>query len=186
MSGYIYTQYKGADPTRGWIYSDPIFGTPPTLGACLPNIRRSIEEGDWFFSISGRAPGVAQFVVGGFRVIEKISHLAAYGRFPQYRLQQDQGGQVHGNVIVDAHGEHHPHDTHENFERRIENYLVGADPIFLSRPEQVERGRSETLPFLQRMFGREGNRVYDVVGRGRKMTDEQVEEMKHWLQGIAG
>src|SRR6516165_856032 len=102
MKGYIYTMFPGADPARGWTLTDPIFGKVPTLGACVPNIRRVVLPGDHIFAISGRAPGVQQYVVGGFQVAEKISQLAAHGRFPDLRQRQLDDGTLRGNVIVTA------------------------------------------------------------------------------------
>jgi len=165
--------------------SDPIFSKTPTLGACVPNIRRAVKIGDWIFSISGRVPGRSQFVVGGFRVAEKIDQLAAYARFPENRVRKE-GGQIIGNVIVNADGTQHPDDRHANFERRIENYIVGDRPIFLDTPEQRARGRAETLTKLSEIFGREGNRVFDVVGRFRKMDEKQAQQMRDWLESIKG
>lgn len=185
MSGYIYTSYAGADPSKGWIMSDPILTRTPTLGACVPNIRRAVKVGDWIFSVSGRVPGVQQLVVGGFRVAEKIDQLTAYDRFPENRLRKE-GGQLVGNVIVLADGSQHPDDRHTNFENRIANYIVGEKPILLDTPEEIARGRAETLAKLSGVFGREGNRVFDIIGRFRKMNDEQVGEMRHWLEEIKG
>ena len=66
MKGYIYTMFAGADPGHGWTLTDPIFDKVPTLGACVPHIRRAVQEGDYIFAISGRVPGARQFIVGGF------------------------------------------------------------------------------------------------------------------------
>lgn len=183
MNGYIYTSYAGADPDAGWTMSDPIISETPTLGACVPNIRRAVNIGDWIFSISGRVPGRSQFVVGGFRVAEKIDQLAAFDRFPENRLRKNEGQMV-GNVIVTADGRQHPDDRHTNFERRIENYIVGEKPILLDTPQQISRGRAETLTKLSQIFGREGNRVFDVIGRFRKMDEGQVNQMRDWLEAI--
>ena len=184
MSGFIYTSYEGADPEKGWIMSDPILAAVPTLGACVPNIRRAVKLGDWIFTVSGRVPGVAQYVVGGFQVTEKIDQLAAYKRFPENHVRRAKSGQLTGNVIVQADGTQHPDDRHANFERRIENYLVGHNPILLDEPNEVARARAETLGTLSRIFDREGNRVFDIIARGRKMDDKQVEELRGWLLSI--
>jgi hypothetical protein len=184
MKGYIYRLYKGADPSEGWIFNDPIFGSPPTLGACVPNIRRVVEPDDWVFCISGRVPGYVPYVVGGFRVQEKINALEAHKRFPQYRLHKGQNGQVLGNVIVDSAGSHHPLDDHSNFESRLDNYLVGADEVCVSS-ENVERAREETLPTLSDIFKKPGNRSYDIVPRLRKLDENQVEHMRDWLADLS-
>ena len=129
VNGYIYTMFAGADPGHGWVMNDPIFGKTPTLGACVPHIRRVVELGDYIFVISGRVPGERQFVVGGFEVREKIHALAAFKKYPENRLRVDQDGQLTGNIIINSKGEHHPLDDHENFERRVENYIVGGNPV---------------------------------------------------------
>ena len=183
MNGYIYTLYEGADPGRGWVLNDPIFGKKPTLGACVPNIRRHVKLGDWIFAISGRVAGERQYVVGGFQVEEKIDQLAALARFPENQVRME-GGQVVGNVIVDEFGNQHPVDKHSNFERRLENFLIGGDAVELSTPQQVAAGRTQTLAKLTEIFGRPGNRPYDIIGRARKMDEEQVVHLRDWLDGI--
>lgn len=34
-----------------------------------------------------------------------------------------------GNIIVDSRGHHHPLDNRENYEKRLENYLVGPKSV---------------------------------------------------------
>lgn len=185
MSSFIYKLYAGADPVTGWQFNDPIFGTPPTLGACVPNMRRTVERGEWVFAISGNVPGYKPYVAGGFRVQEKINALEAHRRFPHYRLRADASGQVLGNVIVDENGRQNTLDRHTNFERRLDNYLVGNEAVVIDDPDRVEKAREQTLPVLSRIFGRQGNRTFDIIGRGRAMTKSQVEEMTDWLRSLA-
>ncbi len=184
MNGYIYTMFRGADPGHGWIMNDPIFGKCPTLGACVPNIRRAVRVGDFIFAISGRVQGERQFVVGGFRVAEKIDALAAYARFPENRVRRTPDGIIQGNVIVNPDGSQNHHDNHSNFERRVENYIVGSDPLVLETPAEFSCGREETLGTLRRIFGREGNRVFDIVGRYRRLDEQQIAELVGWLRSI--
>jgi hypothetical protein len=185
MSAYIYTLYEKADPSKGWVMNDPIFeGKRPTLGACVPNIRAAVKQGDWIFAVSGRVKGEKQFVVGGFKVVEKIDQLAAYERFPENRLSIAPNGQILGNIIVDANGSQHPDDNHKNFENRVKNFLVGSEPIALVKPKSFEIAREETLPVLSRIFGKEGNRVFDVLGRHRKMNDDQSNDLRSWLESV--
>jgi hypothetical protein len=92
MKGYIYKLYAGADPSVGWTFNDPIFGKYATLGACMPNIRKFVDVGDWVFAISGKTPMVVPYVIGGFQVGEKIDALEAHARFPEYRLQKMKKG----------------------------------------------------------------------------------------------
>jgi hypothetical protein len=184
MKGYIYTMYAGADPGHGWSMNDPIFGPVPTLGACVPNIRRAVEQGDFVFVISGRIPGERQFVVGGFKVKEKISALAAHRRFPENRLRIAPAGQVIGNVIVKSDGTQHPLDAHSNFANRVENYLVGCEASYLENRTQYNSARSDTLEVLSSIFQKEGHRVFDIIGRYRKMDSTQVNQLLQWIQSI--
>ncbi|HWZ42985.1 MAG TPA: hypothetical protein VNW97_05890 [Candidatus Saccharimonadales bacterium] len=184
MKGYIYTMYAGADPSHGWTMNDPIFGKVPTLGACVPNIRRVVEEGDYIFVISGRIPGQRQFVVGGMQVKEKIDALAAYRRFPEHRLKREADGTVKGNIIVNHNGTHNALDEHSNFEKRIENYIVGCNPTVFEKPEEFNLARTQTVGKLEEIFRRPGDRVFDIIGRYRRMNDEQVKELLSWMRSI--
>ena len=83
--------FKGADPGAGWKMNDPIYGSKPTLGACMPQIRRAVQKNDHIFTISGRMTSVQQYIVGGFKVDEKINAIIARDRFPENRqkLEKD-------------------------------------------------------------------------------------------------
>ena len=185
MNGYIYTLYKGADPGHGWTLTDPIFkGQVPTLGACVPNIRAWVKEGDWVFAISGRVAGQPQFVIGGFQVAEKIDHIAAYRRYPENRLSRLPDGRTAGNIIVTADGRHHPDDDHKNFEKRVRNYLVGGDSVFLAKPEEYDMARRETVNVLCQLKNKTGNRPFDLIGRQSKLSSPAVNTLRDWLAGV--
>lgn len=165
--------------------SDPTLGNPPTLGACVPNIRRAVAVGDHIFVVSGRIAGERQFVVAGFEVAEKIDALAAYRRFPQYRLMVGPTGQVMGNIIVDRDGSHHPLDDHDNFERRVENYVVGRNPVLLQTEAAFKAAKEETLEVLSDVFQKNGRRVFDIIGRHRRMDETQIARMRAWLKSLS-
>jgi hypothetical protein len=187
MKGYVYITSNGTDPGLYGNLNDPIFGKTPTLGACMPNIRRLVVKGDYIFTVSGKSPGVQQYVVGGLSVVEKISALAAYERFPQNRLRIGPTGQLEGNVIVDATGKQHKLDTHaaDTFEDRIKDFIVGSGTVALTKPAEVELGRQQTLGKLAEILKRpRGNRVIDVLSRWSKLDEKQVMEMLDWLKGI--
>jgi hypothetical protein len=186
MKGYIYTMFKGADPGQGWRMTDPIFGKPPTLGACVPNIRRAVTQGDYVFAISGLTQGARQYVVGGFQVAEKIDALAAYQRFPANRQKLSPDGGVVGNIIVNADGSQSEIDYHGKFESHVHNYIVGKDPLVFTAPDEVARAREETLPTLSRIFGKQGRKVSDVLGRWRRLDEVQVLEMISWMKALKG
>jgi len=184
MKGYIYKQYAGADPSTGWTFNDPIFGGHSTLGACMPNIRSFVDVGDWVFTISGRTPSVVPYVVGGFKVDEKIDALEAHVRFPEYRLRRNDRGQVIGNVIVESDGSHHTLDDHDKFDRRRQNYLVGTEAVFLSSAREIALGREKTQGILQDVFDRKANRLEDLVPRWRRLEHPQVDQLVAALRGI--
>lgn len=87
MKSYVYITSSGYDPEKGKYLNDPFLGTTPTLGACMPNIRRHVVPGDYIFLVSGKVPGIQQYVVAGFEVADKINALAAYQLFPHLRLK---------------------------------------------------------------------------------------------------
>jgi hypothetical protein len=186
VKGYIYTTGSRADPGLYNNLDDPLFGNPPTLGACMSNLRQFLDPGDFIFVISASVPAAPQYVIGGLRVAEKIDHLAAYGRFPENRLRVDENGIVRGNIIVDAKGKKHPLDHHDpdSFERRIKNFIVGDESAALRTPREVELGRERTLAKLADVFNKKGNRPFDIIGRQRKLDEQQVHGLMDWLRGI--
>jgi hypothetical protein len=187
VKGYIYISGTGTDPSARRNMNDPmLFSKTPTLGACMPNIRRVVLPGDFIFVVTGKVPAIQQYVVGGMEVVERIDALAAYERFPENRLQTGPTGLVEGNVIIDGDGNQHPLDRHapETFEERINNFIVGTNPIALETDREVAMGREQTLPKLSELLGKRGNRVIDIMGRLAKLDETQVQHMLSWLQGI--
>ncbi|MBS0641763.1 MAG: hypothetical protein JSS43_18015 [Proteobacteria bacterium] len=188
MKGYIYITSSGTDPALRDNLNDPLFTRVPTLGACMPNVRRFVTKGDWIFVISGKVAGVEQYVVGGLQVEEKIDALAAYDRFPANRLTLGPGGLIMGNVIVQSDGTQHPLDSHsaDTFRNRVKNFVVGGQAIALSTPREVELGRQQTLGKIGDILGRQrgANRVIDAMGRMSKLDEPQVTKMLDWLSGI--
>lgn len=182
MKSYLHITETGYDPEKKPI-KDPYLGDQPSLGACMPNIRRLVVPGDRIFTMSGKVEGVQQLIVGGFEVAEKISAMAAYKRFPEQRLQMVDG-QLTGNIIVDSRGRQHPLDHHENFAARIPNYIVGRDPIALKTRREIERGRLETLYMLRSLLGKNGDSPIKVMGRWCKLDEKQTRELTDWLLEI--
>ncbi|MGH6882101.1 hypothetical protein [Hypericibacter sp.] len=187
MKGYIYITGTGVDPMLRGNLADPTFGEPPTLGPCMPNIRRAVAIGDWIFIVSGKVTGARQYVIGGLQVAEKIDAWTAYARFPENRLVAANDGRVTGNIIVQADGKHHPLDWHSDFrfEERARNFVVGSAAVVLSSPDNVELGRRETLPLLSKIMGRpDARRVIDAMGRMSKLNEDQVLALLGWFARI--
>lgn len=184
---YIYISGQGADPKANGRLNDPIFKGRPSLGACMPNIRRLVEKGDYIFVISGKTEGVQQYVVGGFEVADKIDTLAAYNRFPENRLRLNDDGILEGNIIVNADGSKHALDKHDikTFDNRVKNWIQGTNPVSLESDREVEIGRMQTLDKLSTILNKpKANRIIDMMGRWAKMNDTQTADMISWLKGI--
>lgn len=187
MKGMIFITSSGYDPELGRHVKDPYLGDKPSLGACRPNLRRKVLRGDHIFTISGKIRGVPQFVMGGFEVVEKVHANDAFRMFPDRRLHTLPDGQLTGNVITDEEGNRHPLDNHKTkgFDQRIDNYVVGSNPLVLVTREEIARGRSETLEVLCDVFKKQALSPKELVGRGyRHLTESQVHALREWLKSI--
>ncbi len=184
MVGKIVITRTGYDPEAGKHVKDPYLGLCPTLGACRPDIREQLGVGDHIFVVSGKVQGVDQFVMGGFEIAEKIHTTEAYERFPHLRLRKLEDGQLTGNIIVDARGRQHELDDHKNFERRVENYVVGKNLIVLSTPGEIAQGREHTLEVLRKIFQSDGKTLREVMGRCRNLSEEQVLKLRSFLETL--
>jgi hypothetical protein len=188
VSSYIFISPR-SDPGMGRPLADPLLtsGSRPTMGTCRPDLRRLVRPGDQIFVISGSmGPKHRQYVIGGLEIAEKLDdQLAALRKFPENALRFDAGKKM-GNIIVTPDGYQHPQDTHppETFEKRIKNYLVGQNPVVLETPREIELGRERTIDILSGIFDRSGPRVAQIVGRHRKLTDEQADRLRRELMDI--
>lgn len=188
MSSYIFISPR-SDPGMGHPLADPLLtsGSRPTMGSCRPDLRRLVRPGDQIFVISGSmGPKHRQYVIGGLEIAEKLEdQLSALRKFPENALRFEAGKKI-GNIIVTPDGHQHPQDTHkaETFENRIKNYLVGCNPVVLETPREVELGRERTVEILSNLFNRSGPRVAQVVGRHRKLSDEQADRLRRELLNI--
>jgi hypothetical protein len=187
MVGKIFITRSGYDPELGKHVKDPYLGETPTMGACRPDIRKQLEIGDYIFAVSGKLKDINQFVMGGFSIAEKISVEEANERFPEQRLHTRGDGQLAGNIVVDSDGKQHRLDTHKplTFARRIQNYVVGANPVYLTTPGEISLCRDETLDALQEILERKGASPFSVVGRyGSSLSERQALRIREWLIGI--
>jgi hypothetical protein len=189
MIGKIFITRSGYDPELGKHVKDPYLGKQPTFGACRPDIRRKVAPGDHIFVISGKVRGVPQFVMGGFEVEKKISAQQAFEWFPDQRLRLRPDGQITGNVIVDAAGGQHLLDTHnpapKAIAQRLQNYVIGTNPIALTTTTEIARGRAETLGILSEILETTGRSPKEIVGRfGHQLTERQVRRIRDWLESL--
>jgi len=185
MVGKIFITRSGYDPQLGKHVKDPYLGPCPTLGACRPDIRRRLKEGDHIFVISGKIPDFNQFVMAGFEIESKVPAVEAYRLFPGLRLRKLGDGQLTGNIIVKADGKQHELDNHNSFDRRIENYVIGTNLVSLTTDEEIAEGRKQTLDALRDILHKKGNSPFAVVGRfGAQLTDQQVLQLREWLESL--
>jgi len=187
MIGKLFITSSGYDPQLGKHVKDPYLGQDASLGACRPDLRRQVKEGDHLFVISGKLPNIRQFVMGGFQVLKKVDAREAYQMFPDQRLQLRADGQLTGNIIADANGAQHPLDNHkpETFEKRVSNYIVGTNSIALVRPSEIALGREQTLDALREILKKNGGSPWEIVGHyGSQLTEEQVHQLRQWLLSL--
>ncbi len=185
MVGKIFITRTGYDPEIGKHVKDPYLGPSPTMGACRPDIRSRLVVGDHIFVISGKVPGAMQFVMGGFEIDTKLPAAEAFRQFPQHRLRRRSDGQLAGNIIVDEAGRQHELDDHRNFDSRVKDYVIGRNLIALTTPQEIARGRSETLAVLRDVLKKGGESPIEIVGRfGATLTETQVVELRRWLDRI--
>jgi hypothetical protein len=185
MVGKILITRTGYDPELGKHVKDPYLGPCPTMGACRPDIRRKLREGDHIFVISGKIPGASQYVMGGFEIESKIDAREAYRLFPELRLRRREDGQLTGNIIVDAKGNQHKLDDHSSFEGRIKHYVIGKNLVSLTAPCEVADGRRETLDVLRDILHKKGDSPFVIIGRGgADLTENQVSELRTWLASL--
>src|SRR5580693_1375337 len=111
MVGKIFITRSGYDPQLGKHVKDPYLGPNPTLGACRPDVRKQLTQGDHIFVISGKVPVAPQYVMGGFEIAAKIDPLTAYQQFPEQRLHRLPDGQLAGNIVINANGKQHKLDS---------------------------------------------------------------------------
>jgi hypothetical protein len=185
MIGKIFITRSGYDPELGRHVKDPYLGANPSLGACRPDIRKQLRPGDHIFTISGKVREAPQFVMVGFEIASKISANDAYKSLPARRLHLLKDGQLDGNIIVDSRGRQHRLDDHQTFDRRTDNYILGTNEVVLATPEEIARGRRETLEALQEILKVKGSAPIDIVGRwGKKLVEDQVLQLRRWLLSI--
>jgi hypothetical protein len=167
--------------------ADPTFGIPPALGACMPNIRRVVERGDWIFVVSGKIPDAPQYIIGGIEVWEKIEALEAYRRFPQNRLVRHLNGGITGNIIVESNGGHSALDWHScvRFRERARNYIVGRRHMLASGRRQISRARRGTLAILSQVLRRPYPKSpIEAMGRMSRLDEAQVSQLLGWFQHL--
>ena len=182
--GLMLITSSGYDPEKGKHVKDPYLGKTPTFGGCMPNVRKQAQLGDSIFVVSGKIPGYSQYVIGGFDVAEKIHANEAYQRFPEHHLMRRTDHELTGNIIVDGTGEQHFLDNHKNYESRLENYIVGENPIVLSESAEIAKGREGTLDMLKLLFNKDGIMPRNIIGRMRHLDEEQVKKLKAWLLSL--
>jgi hypothetical protein len=185
MVGKIFITRSGYDPQLGKHVKDPYLGPEPSLGACRPDIRKQLVEGDHIFAISGRVRDANQYVMGGFEIASKITAKEAFNLYPEQRLRTLDDGQLTGNIIVNSRGQQHQLDDHASFENRISNYIIGRNPIALVTDEEIVRGREETLEALRDILHKGGDSPFKVVSRwGSSLHEDQVLQLRRWLASI--
>ncbi|MFP2930841.1 hypothetical protein ACLESO_37705 [Pyxidicoccus sp. 3LG] len=188
MIGKIFITSTGYDPQIGKHVKDPYLGDNPSFGACRPDIRKKVVPGDHIFVISGKVKQAPQFVMGGFEVAAKMPASVAYEQYPDQHLRKRADGQLTGNIIVNARGKQHRLDTHnpESILRRVDNYIVGKNPIALVSDTEIAKGREQTILVLADILKRPGRTPFEIVGgrAGCELSENQILRLLEWLRSL--
>jgi hypothetical protein len=163
------------------VRNDPDFlHFPFTWGVCRPDIRKSIEAGDFACFATGRNDPNGQRIVGIIEVEEKMDWKAARQRFPE-RIWKST---TSGNILVSASGEHlkgAPHPPEEEgkyYERRIGNYSVGSikGSVFLN--DNNTGGLKLTRKRLDQLLGK----GKEIPRPGVRLVSKQVQLIMKWVK----
>jgi hypothetical protein len=184
--GYIFASPR-SDPAAGRPLADPMFGRVTTMGMCRPDLRKLVKAGDHLFVLSGKIKGVSQYLIGGLAVDEKIDSIIALDRFPENSLKILPDGNKRGNLIVTPSGGRSPLDHHsaESFEKRVKNFIVAREAIYLNSDKEAELGRERTLDVLRHVFDDpKAKSVHEIVYRNRVLDEKQVKMLLDALSAI--
>ncbi len=178
-------------PDAEMLDNDPHFWTsPPTWGICRNDRRNEVSPGDYVFfvlPINGKQP---QCLFGYMRIDRIIRHDEAYRDLQLRSKRMAAGKNPNGNILVDANGEYNIHDLEYHrhiFEKVKRRYVVGSieDSLFL-KAEQIRRLAPRFLPFLRRLFNRNGYRAIELISRaGQRLNPVQVRAAVQWMRSAA-
>ena len=87
-------------------------------------------------------------------------------------------------MIVQEDGRQTEVDYHSNFEKRVENYILGRNTLSFETPEEIVRARDETLDILSEIFEKRGEKVYDIIGCWRRLDEAQIASILTWIQAV--
>jgi hypothetical protein len=186
MKGYIFVS-PGSDPGAGRPLADPIFGRTTTMGMCRPDLRGQVKKGDSLFVLSGKIEGFQQYLIGGLSVGQQLGALAALAKFPENKLKQQDDGSKTGNIIVTATGERDPLDHHSaaSFKKRIQNFIIADDAVYVEAQKEIELARQRTLDILRRVFDKpKAESVHKLIYRGRVLNEKQIAMLVEALESI--
>ena len=102
-----------------------------------------------------------------------------------FRSQDD--GSKTGNIIVTATGERDPLDHHSagSFKKRIQNFIIANEAVYIEAQKEVELARQRTLDILRRVFDKpKAESVHKLIYRGRVLNEKQIAMLVEALQSI--
>ena len=184
-SAFTNLKYSICKPNSEFLDNDPHFwNSPPTWGVCRTDFRSKLEKGDYIFFVLPKYTTLPQMIYGYMKIIDNITHIDAYKRFPQKRMKRN--GNPNGNIIVGKNGEYNDYDDniHEDRFAKIKQYYVVGDRIrsqFL-KPEKIKLLAPTFLQTLNKVFNINPDNIFSIIGRkGRKLNEEQINTLLRWL-----
>lgn len=97
---------------------------------------------------------------------------------------KDEEGNLAGNIIVDANGNHLPYDYHDKFEKRLENYVIGRNALSFETLDEMSKAKNETIDILNEIFHKKEDSVSKIIGRCRKLDESQIKDLLAWMNKI--
>ncbi len=193
MNGYIYIAGSFLNPfpakcktTADWIDNDPcIYNEPYTWGICRYDLRNKAKEGDYIFFVLPKKSNLRQMIFAYMKIGKMMTHEEAYKTLRLHKYRMVYGKNPNGNILVDAHGKHHPADHGRHKFRKIKDHYAVAD-MSNSRKftrETIEQKALEFVNILHKIFNKKkGNRPIDLISRkGQQLNEAQVERLQKLL-----
>jgi hypothetical protein len=187
ISGAFTTVVRSKCKELGELDNDPHFWEPPpSWGICRPDIRETLEKGDFIFFVLPKKAELPQMIYGYMKIKEIITHAEAYHR-RELILKRMGNKNPNGNIIVDENGNYNRFDAgshRDSFAKIRKRYAIGyrTHSEFLSE-RKIRRLAPQLLPVLNRIFGFDKDSIVGAVSRwGRALSSTQISELLEWLR----
>lgn len=184
-SAFTNLKYSKCKSNKEWLDNDPHFwgNSAPTWGICRTDFRKQLNTGDYIFYVLPKNIDLPQMIFGYIKILENITHIAAYKRFPYKRMGNKN---PNGNIIVDKFDNYNKYDygIHKKRFEQIKKYYIVGDKANsrLLEPNEIQNLSMGFLNKLNEAFNTKATNIFAVVGRkGRVLNEKQINILLNWL-----